>query len=381
VVASAAAAAAATASPVADAAAVPEAGGWTPLWRADDPARFATGTRPPAADMGSVVTGDVTIQLQTAPPEVQAVPRAIPRLPSASTESKMGWESQRQPRSPGGMSTLRFALLAVPLIALIVVGLWLLVGPDPAAPVAPAAAPAARPPPVPTAKPIAPAPDTAPSRGGNAPVTPAGAHARPEPHSELRPDPAAAEPSRRSSSRHTTAAKVVEARVSAPPAPAGAPASAQAAAPPAAPAPMPASNAAAPPQTAPAFPPMPTTARPAMSRALVATLAPLPAAPPSPAPTPAAAVSAPVVLSRAAIERVAADHARALSKCDAGEPLHGEVAVRFLVNAQGKVDKAQLAMPLRKPKVAACILRLVQKWQFPPQPASGAQGTYTLSFR
>lgn len=126
---------------------------------------------------------------------------------------------------------------------------------------------------------------------------------------------------------------------------------------------------------------MPTTARPAMSRALVATLAPLPAAPPSPAPTPAAAVSAPVVLSRAAIERVAADHARALSKCDAGEPLHGEVAVRFLVNAQGKVDKAQLAMPLRKPKVAACILRLVQKWQFPPQPASGAQGTYTLSFR
>jgi TonB family protein len=144
---------------------------------------------------------------------------------------------------------------------------------------------------------------------------------------------------------------------------------------------MPASNAAAPPQTAPAFPPMPATARPAMSRALVATLAPLPAAPPSPAPTPAAAVSGPVVLSRAAIERVAADHARALSKCDAGEPLHGEIAVHFLVDAQGKVDKAQLAMPLRKPKVAACILRLVQKWQFPPQPASGAQGTYTLSFR
>jgi TonB family protein len=93
------------------------------------------------------------------------------------------------------------------------------------------------------------------------------------------------------------------------------------------------------------------------------------------------ASAGPVALSRAAIERVAADHTRALSRCNGGERLRGEIAVHFLVDARGKIDKPQLAMPLRRPKVAACILRLVQKWQFPPQPAGGAQGTYTLSFQ
>jgi TonB family protein len=81
------------------------------------------------------------------------------------------------------------------------------------------------------------------------------------------------------------------------------------------------------------------------------------------------------------LDRVAADHTRELSRCEGREELHGEVTVRFLVDPDGRVTKAQVATTLGKPKVAACILRSVQKWQFPAQPASGAQGTYTLSFR
>lgn len=81
------------------------------------------------------------------------------------------------------------------------------------------------------------------------------------------------------------------------------------------------------------------------------------------------------------IDRIAADHARELSKCDAGDALRGEITVRFTVDAQGKVARAQVAMAVSKPKIAACILRSFQKWQFPRPPAAGAQGTYTLSFQ
>ena len=61
--------------------------------------------------------------------------------------------------------------------------------------------------------------------------------------------------------------------------------------------------------------------------------------------------------------------------------MQGAVTVRFTVDASGKVVKAQVATGGGKPKVAACILRSVQKWQFPPQSAAGADGTYTLSFQ
>ena len=96
--------------------------------------------------------------------------------------------------------------------------------------------------------------------------------------------------------------------------------------------------------------------------------------------------AAPPVLTHSVIDRVASDHTRELSKCDGGEPMQGDVTVRFAVDASGKVVKAQVATAGGQPKVAACILRSVQKWQFPPQSATGAsttaaEGTYTLSFR
>jgi outer membrane biosynthesis protein TonB len=86
------------------------------------------------------------------------------------------------------------------------------------------------------------------------------------------------------------------------------------------------------------------------------------------------------VLSHAVVERVASQHGRELSRCNGGEALHGEITVRFSVDRAGKVSKPQLATPLRKPGVTACILRSVQAWQFPPQGEPGALGTYTLSF-
>jgi TonB family protein len=86
------------------------------------------------------------------------------------------------------------------------------------------------------------------------------------------------------------------------------------------------------------------------------------------------------VLSHAAIERVASQHGRELSKCDAGAQ-HGGVTVRFSVDPAGKVSQAELVTTVRKPSVAACILRTVHAWQFPPQAEPGAVGTYTLSFR
>jgi TonB family protein len=103
-----------------------------------------------------------------------------------------------------------------------------------------------------------------------------------------------------------------------------------------------------------------------------------PASPPPAAPAGGADASLP--LTHAVIDRVASDHTRELSKCDGGEDVHGEITVRFAVDAAGKVIKAQVASAGNKPTVAACILRSVQKWQFPPQSTTGAQGTYTLSF-
>ena len=80
------------------------------------------------------------------------------------------------------------------------------------------------------------------------------------------------------------------------------------------------------------------------------------------------------------VEHVASAHLRELSKCDS-EDMHGEITVKFIVDGNGSVTKAQLASAVKKHKLAACILRSVQKWQFPRQGPTGAQGTYTLSFQ
>jgi TonB family protein len=116
---------------------------------------------------------------------------------------------------------------------------------------------------------------------------------------------------------------------------------------------------------------------------------PAAAAPPAPAapavataPPPALAVDTGVPqLPHAVVDRIASDHARELSRCDGGEELHGEITVKFTVEVSGKVTKAQIATGIKKPQVAGCILRLIQKWQFPRQGPTGAQGTYTLVFQ
>ena len=81
------------------------------------------------------------------------------------------------------------------------------------------------------------------------------------------------------------------------------------------------------------------------------------------------------------VEHVASEHTRELAKCDGGEELHGEIIVKFSIDTSGKVTKAQVATGIKKPKVIACILRTLQSWRFPKQSATGAQGTYTLSFQ
>jgi serine/threonine-protein kinase len=144
---------------------------------------------------------------------------------------------------------------------------------------------------------------------------------------------------------------------------AAAPAPAPAAAP--APAPAPAAVAAAAPAPAPA-PAAPPPAAPAIAA---------PAKPAAPAPAAAAIPQLP----QGIINRVAWDHSGELAKCDDKEG-KGEVTVRFLVTADGRVAQPQITSQMRKPKLAACILRSLQKWKFPRQPASGAQGSYTIMF-
>lgn len=101
---------------------------------------------------------------------------------------------------------------------------------------------------------------------------------------------------------------------------------------------------------------------------------------PSAPPPAAAAAEGPAQIAHSVVEYVASSHLRELSKCDS-EDMHGEIAVKIIVDAGGKVSKAQLATAVKKHKLAACILRSVQKWQFPKQGPTGAQGTYTLSFQ
>jgi TonB family protein len=117
-----------------------------------------------------------------------------------------------------------------------------------------------------------------------------------------------------------------------------------------------------------------------------------PAAPPSAAPPPVAvaAPAAPVVvetppmakLSQGTIASVASQHSRELAKCEGTADLHGEITVRFEVNAAGRVTKSQVSSTLKNPKVTGCILRALKTWQFPRPPTGGAaEGTYAMSYQ
>ncbi|HEX3765303.1 MAG TPA: protein kinase [Kofleriaceae bacterium] len=373
-------------------------GGWTELWRSDGLSRSSGPSRgggSPSAGGAPRGSGPVPRPSGTgvgddAPRSAgePSVRRSDPRASTALTDAKMGWESQRPARA-GRAIPAWTAAIAVPLVASIGLGIWWFAGREapavggiatpaavaPHAPVpmpgpSPAHAPMATPPPAIAAAPAAVA--------ASEPLAVTAAHGT----------ETAAGSAKRS---HRGAAKVEAAAVREP-------SSREPASPPAetAPAPATAGSSAAPagaPVAAPADPlpppgtlaplPGPSASSPAGSGSRIAAGAIVSLSPAAPAPQSASAPAdtTPALLSHAVVERIASQHARELSRCDGGEPLRGEVTVRFSVEPTGKVSKAQLATTLGKPKVATCILRSVQNWQFPPPGDAGALGTYTLSFQ
>jgi eukaryotic-like serine/threonine-protein kinase len=362
----------------------PKATSWTELPRVDDNVRRS----------GPIVRS--TGPLGTLPSD--AAPTASPEGPRRAsvsvpitrpTDSKMGWESQQPAQAPGGFSPAKIALICGPLIALLGFAIWRLAGPGAdGAPTAAAQAATQPAHPAPVVTPIQVPPPAPPLPAEVAsPVATATPSAADAPKVAARaPEPAPASPKRTGTVTKKSAAKLVEppssdakpepspgAKLEAPPAPTPLPAPAG---PTASPAPLTPSGPAAPatqnqaiaaPSPAPASPAVP----PAASGAAAITSAP---------PAPALPVG-PVQLSKAIVERVAADHQRELSKCEGSEQLRGEITVSFSVDANGKVTRPQLRSSLKKHKVEACILQVVNKWRFPKPGPTGAQGAHTLSFQ
>jgi serine/threonine protein kinase len=316
----------------------------------------------------------------------------VVRLPSTPppTDSKMGWESQKPTTMPRGLTPARIAMICAPVIVILGFAIWRLAGTGNT--LSPAVAVATRPVESPTPV-VTPIPEAAhPATGGA--VAPEGV-AAPSKVSVQTPDPSSAAPSpkRPSAPPRKAAPKIADGSAptpdtkSEPPAaraptmpattaaasPSGSATSSQSTVPPTAPAtassPMPG------PMPAPAPGPVPAPAQPAPAPTLPA---------PATLPPPAAASPPPAVipeLAQAMIYHMASEHSRELSKCDGGEELHGEITVKFTVDANGKVTKAQIATGIKKTKVSTCILQSVYSWRFPKQGANGAQGTYTLSFQ
>jgi TonB family protein len=128
----------------------------------------------------------------------------------------------------------------------------------------------------------------------------------------------------------------------------------------------------------PALPPAP----PPPAALPAPTALPPPPAPPAIAAAPAAPPEAALPsLPQGLINRVAWSYSKDLAKCEGKEALKGEVVVKFLVAPDGRVTTPQITTKMGKPKLAACILRSLMRWKFPPQPPTGAQGTYSLVFQ
>jgi TonB family protein len=345
---------------------------WTEQGRGED-SRRSSGAMPRLSGPISRVAGsDVASDVASHPSGALAAERSsIVRLPSTPppTDSKMAWESQ-PPRlaASRGFTPTKVAMICAPLIVILGIAIWRLAGTGSssdqvaiAQPMPPAAAA-----PAPVVTPI-PEPVRSP------PTEVAIAPAAPSPAVTVRPEPV---PARRSSPSSPAPKRVATAKAVELPAAAAKIDPAVTAPAPVVPAPGSA-----------ATPPAPGSAAAAM-----VTPAVVPAAPPAPvvpaaAPAVAAAVPPPVVeiglpqLGHSLVERVASDHSRDLSKCDDKEDLHGDVTVKFMIDANGKVSKAQVATSMKKPKFVACLLRVLQKFQFPKQGPGGAQATYTLSFQ
>ena len=285
--------------------------------------------------------------------EPDAASRTDLRPSTAPTDTKMGWESQWPPRSGTSPRANVIAVaIAVPLIVSIGIGIWWFARTDALPARGIQVKPVAEIPPIEEVTKLAlpaPVPDppaeSVPAHGPNAQAA-ASAH----------------------SSETATGGSVTRSALPAE----ELPSLGSGPSPPAAARPWAGSSAPVVPGSAARTPPAAPSAE-----APTAAAAPLPVVPAAPG----AGDAAPVLLPHAAIDRVASQHARELSTCNAGQGLHGEITVWFSVNPAGKVSKAQVATTLRKPSVSACILRSVQAWQFPPQADPGAVGTYTLSFQ
>jgi hypothetical protein len=285
-----------------------------------------------------------------------------PTVPPPPTESRMGWESHPPAPASQGVTLAKLAMVGVPLVAGVAIAIWWLAGGGSTnAPVAEVAAlppvqPALAAAPTPVPDPSVPDPSGTVEADATAP-TPSPGPATTRGNSHTR-EPGSHESSRHSSRRASTA-KIAE-----PADPAGAPAAPGPAAP-----------------TPGTAPPVPAASSAPVTPAPPAAAPVPPASPPPPVPPVSPVIDAPPPqLSHAMVDRVAAAHRRELSKCDGGEELHGEITVRFVLDAGGKAVNAQVATSLGKPRVAACILHVVQGWHFDGQ-AAGAQGTYTLSFQ
>jgi serine/threonine protein kinase len=142
----------------------------------------------------------------------------------------------------------------------------------------------------------------------------------------------------------------------------------------------------------PITPPAPGTGSATAVAVVTPPVGPNPTPTPTPPPGPgSAAVTAPAPppevevqiaqLSSATIAAIASDHAKQLSKCEGSDELHGDLSVNFQIDAKGKVVKSQLASSIKNMKVAGCILRAVQSWQFPKPPTGAAKGIYTMSYQ
>ena len=86
-------------------------------------------------------------------------------------------------------------------------------------------------------------------------------------------------------------------------------------------------------------------------------------------------------LSNATVSAIASDHSRQLADCEGSSELHGDVAVSFQIDGNGRVVKSQLSSSIKSPKVAGCILKAVQSWKFPRPPSGSAKGVYSISYQ
>ena len=341
---------------------------WSELPVARAPTRTGAGTG--GGDEAKTITDGKGKRPIVAQPAVESAAATKDPKVEDRTSTRMAWEqSNALPPAPVArrITPARIAMIGVPLLLLLGLGIWKVASGGSDAPAAAASGGAAAAPVVaaatPAIDPATPAPAAAPAAAGASPVAPAPAPVIPAETRDRTVAKTAPAPVKQEAPKVATAktpAKVEVAKTPAPPAKAAAttPTKTTAAA----------SKAAEPVK---AVPPTPVVAAVA------------PPAPPAATPVPPPAPIEPQLahLSQASVEGVASQHRKELSKCEGTDELHGEVSVKFEINATGRVAKSQVSSTLKNSKVSGCILRVIQGWQFTKPPSGAAEGSYTMSYQ